>query len=41
MAEIDKASLVELAETKLDDAKLLLNADAPTMLIIWRGMRSN
>jgi HEPN domain-containing protein len=26
MAEIDKARLIELAEAKLEDAKLLLNA---------------
>jgi HEPN domain-containing protein len=29
MAEIDKARLVELAEAKLADAKLLLNAERP------------
>jgi hypothetical protein len=32
MAEIDKARLIELAEAKLEDAKLLLGAGRAPML---------
>jgi hypothetical protein len=38
MAEIDKARLIELAQAKLEDAKLLSAQGVPPMLITSRDM---